>query len=204
MREKTMPDWWPTSGRVAHVYWVPELDAEPDLNRLLQQGRTVLDAVDYINPVPREWLHMTMAMIGDLGVDRVAIADAVQTAASNISSFDIVFGSHMVTRSAVMLDTYEPSGRLQHLSDAIMGALQTVTDTAEPPGGPHHMTTAYGTRTGPADEPTGSLLRHACIPSHAKATITALKVVDVDARRAAVEQTYAWDTIATIPLGRQS
>lgn len=198
---------WPERSRW-HVYVLPDLDADPDLRRLVGQSRAVLDRHPALSAVPDPWLHATMQMVtgraGDdiTGAQRAALIDALHERAGGLAPFTATAGAVLAGRSGVAVDLDQdlPGEPFAVLGERVRDAIGAVfgADGLRYDPGIVHISLAYATGDGDSGEVQGQL-RRAVRPSRARLSVGAVWLLDVI--QDPVRSQYRWhEPIARIPL----
>ena len=191
-----------------HVYVLPDLDADPDLRRLVEQSRAVLARYPVLSAVPDPWLHATMQMVtGRAGDDiteaqRAALIGALHEQVGGLAPFTATAGSVLAGRSGVVIDLDqdlpgEPFAVLGARIRAAIGAVFGDDGLRYDPGIPH-ISLAYATGDGDSGDVQGHL-RHAVRPARARLSVGAVWLLDVI--QDPVRSQYRWhEPLARVPL----
>jgi len=192
-----------------HVYVLPDLQADPDLRRLVEQARTVMAQYPVLAAVSDAWLHATMQVVtGRAGADitgeqGAALIEALREQVGGLAPFTAAAGPVLASRSGVLMDldqdlAGEPFAVLSTNIGTAIRAVFGDDGLRYDPGVPH-VTLAYAT----GDEDSGvvqSHLRRVVRPNRARLSVGAVWLVDViqDVARSQ----YRWkEPLACIPLG---
>ncbi|WP_327001779.1 2'-5' RNA ligase family protein [Dactylosporangium sp. NBC_01737] len=198
---------WPERTRW-HVYVLPDLDADPDLRRLVGQSRAVMSRYPALSVVPDQWLHATMQMVtGRAGDDvtdaqRAALVDALRERVGGLAPFTATAGSVLATRSGVVLDLDqdlpgEPFAVLGSGVRAAIGAVFGDDGLRYDPDVPH-ISLAYAAGDDDSGEVQGHL-RRTVRPSRTRLSVAAVWLLDVIQDPARSQ--YRWhEPLARIPL----
>ncbi|MEV0566658.1 2'-5' RNA ligase family protein [Dactylosporangium sp. NPDC050588] len=192
-----------------HVYVLPDLDADPDLRRLVRQSGEVLERYPAsMSIVPDRWLHATMQMVTGLAGDdvgearRAALIGALHDEVGGLPAFTATAGAVQAGRAGVAVDLDQdlPGEPFAVLGERVRAAIRAVfgDDGLRYDPGIPHISLAYG--MGAAD--SGEIqehLRRTVRPGRARLTVGSVWLLDVvqDAARSQ----YRWhEPLARIPL----
>ena len=117
--------WWPRPGwrpgRIIYTWHLTFQDTH-DLHRLVANYHRQLDQLPGLNPVPLEWLHLTIQGVGytdEVSDDQLdAVIVAVRAEVATLSTFDLTFDRPVILGEAIAIRP-EPDDPLQHLRTAI-------------------------------------------------------------------------------------
>jgi 2'-5' RNA ligase len=207
--------WWRpgwSEGRRVYTFHVTFRDADAtvdggaDLRRLAAEHQARLAAAPPgLDPVPLEWLHLTMQNVGfadEVGEERLRQVAATATAAcAALAPFELTFAGAIVSREAVML-LPAPPDPVAHLREALRGAIGAVlgveavtTSPEQVRGFRPHVSVAYANADGPAQAYEEAVAAApALAPASVRVRAATLMSQDRD------EGYYRWRTLWTIPL----
>jgi 2'-5' RNA ligase len=148
--------WWPRPGwrpgRVALTWHLIFPDSHP-LARHAAAYQRALDGLPGIDPVPAEWLHLTVQAVG--WADEVpaptvsAVVDAVRAQVAALEPFDLAFDRPTIYGEAAVIRTH-PDAPVERLRDAVRAGLRDVLGDDGAPIAPEqahgflpHVTVAY-------------------------------------------------------------
>jgi 2'-5' RNA ligase len=148
--------WWPRPGwrpgRIALTWHVIFPDSAP-LARHVAAYQRALDVLPGVDPVPAEWLHLTVQAIG--WADEVpaatvsAVVDAVRARVSTLAPFDLVFHRPTIYGEAAAIRSH-PHAPVVRLREAVRAGLHDVLGDDGVPTAPEqargflpHVTVAY-------------------------------------------------------------
>ncbi|MEV4167509.1 2'-5' RNA ligase family protein [Nonomuraea dietziae] len=201
--------WWPREGwrpgRLVYT-WHLTFEHAPQLHQLSERYQAALDGIGSHNPIPAQWLHLTMQSIGF--VDEISewqldqVSDAVAARLAGLAPIELTFHRPTVIGEAVVL-TPTPAEPVHDIWREIRTGIAEVSGNA-----PTAAEQAKGFR------PHVSLT-YINIPGSAKPYIEALEATETDAVSVNVDQValivqnrvldpewvYRWHTHATVPLG---
>jgi len=148
--------WWPRPGwrpgRIALTWHLifPECPALAEHAAAYQRA---LDGLPGVDPVPAEWLHLTVQAVG--WADEVpaptvaAVVDAVRTRAAKLAPFELVFDRPALYGEAAAISA-RPAAPVVRLRDAVRAGLHDVLGDDGVPTAPEqargflpHVTVAY-------------------------------------------------------------
>jgi 2'-5' RNA ligase len=196
--------WWRPGWRAGRSFytWHVTFDDQPAVHRLAADYAPVLEGLSTLDPIPPQWLHLTMQGIGFTdAVDRGdvdAIVHATRKRCSQLAPFTITLGPARVDPEALMLPVH-PIEPVLELRMTLRAAIADVWGTDEVPedaaGFRPHVSLAYSNTTGPA-EPVRERLAARPVAS---AEITVRRAALIDLNRD--HRAYEWADIATAELG---
>lgn len=148
--------WWPRPGwRPGRIMltWHITFDGAIELQRHVERYQEALCELPGLNPVPVEWLHLTIQGVGytdETDSETVpAVVEAVRRKVSTVPAFDLTFGDPVIYGEAIAIRP-EPAEPLQQLLIAIRSGLATVLGEDQVPTGPEqahgfhpHVSLAY-------------------------------------------------------------
>ncbi|MFF7415610.1 2'-5' RNA ligase family protein [Streptomyces lydicus] len=171
-----------------------------DVHRLAADYRHALAAVDGLDLIPDNWLHLTtqgLGFVDELAAKEVeAIVDAARQRLARIPAFDLTLDRPQITPEAIRWEA-APSAPPAAVRSALREAIGSVWDTvpeADDSFAPH-VSIAYSNATGPAAPVRAALDSVRSVPAVAPIRSVELIVLNRDQRM------YQWDTRAQIPLG---
>jgi 2'-5' RNA ligase len=201
--------WWPrpgwVPGRLFYTWHLTFAGAE-QLHRLADTYQQRLAELPGLNPVPLQWLHLTMQGVGwvDETPDRAvaAVVDSVSERLHNLSTFDITFYRPVVIREAIVLPP-EPTAPLHSLRHAMREGIskalgpQAVHDGPQDASGYRpHVSIAYVSSDG-----VSSPYRSALAVPTAPAVVRVEEVALIAQERILDPQwLYRWSTVARAQL----
>lgn len=164
-----------------------------------QQWRRVLAPFTQLDPVPDEWLHLTMQGVGRRGevkdADVETIADRATARLSRIEPFDLTFGAPEFTPEAVRFEptpaTPVAAARAE-VRNAIASRWSEVPESAD--GFIPHVTIGYGNRLEDAGPIVEALTAADIPPVTIRITHIDLILLGRD------EGMYTWDIAQPMPL----
>ncbi|MFD8609702.1 2'-5' RNA ligase family protein [Streptomyces sp. NPDC059631] len=201
---------WADGQRVLHVYLLPDLAVDRELDRLAGACHAAMEPYP-IALLEGGRLHATVEMVADTTADRITAAEredlveALRTHLADVTPFQVTAGSPIANKAGALLDLSpdEPLLDLRgHVQDALVEARGR--DVLQHDGGRHHMSLGYAYDTADGD-PLQSALRK-ITPSHVPFRVTHAHLLDVtfherprDGGMTAWE--ISWSPVAAIPLG---
>ncbi|MFF4344934.1 2'-5' RNA ligase family protein [Kitasatospora sp. NPDC001540] len=206
-------DWPDRSGpgsgaRALHVYAVPDLDANPELARLVAECHRAM-APFPINLMTGT-LHSTVEMVADTTAEVITAAERADLAAAlrhhlaGAAPVEVTVGSPVANRAGAYLDLH-PDRELVALREQVRAAIAEVRGphALRHPGGRPHITLGYAWATASSDALQTELRRIS--PSHAPLTFSSVQLLDVLWRQqprpdgqSAWE--ISWDLVETFPF----
>jgi hypothetical protein len=178
-----------------HVTWRDQ----PAVQKLGEETRARLAGVPGLDPVPAEWLHLTMQGVGFADevsdADLRAVTAAAESRLASVKPVPVVLPPPRAASEGVA--TYAtPAGVLDDVRDAVRAAIGDVRGPQRVPeaaGWAAHVSFAYASADGPA-APVNRVLAGV---SGATATVRAVDLIRIGRDR----RVYEWETIARLPIG---
>lgn len=146
--------WWWRSGweRGTRYYtWHLTFEHEPALQRLVLDYQEVLSGFSFLDPVPIEWLHLTLVGVGNAtAVNDLQVRTVIDQVRGEIAGgppISLTFQKPVVLREAVSL-IVEPTESLSGLREMLRHAVTGSLGAAAPPEDARfpfvpHVTMAY-------------------------------------------------------------
>ncbi len=197
--------WWRPGWHVGQraYTWHLTFSGQHELHRLADQYRTVLAALPEVDPVPTNWLHLTMQGVGfadevstsDLG----RIVEAVRARLASLATVALTFSRVIVFPEAVILAPH-PAAPVHAIRSAIRGGITDVWGESRVPEAEHgfraHVSVGYINRPGAAAPIINALDRTTAKP--ATVTVQAASLIELHRDHGI----YQWQTVQDVPLGR--
>jgi 2'-5' RNA ligase len=169
---------------------------------MAESYRLALAPLEVLDPVPNQWLHLTLQGVGFVDeVKRSTVDEIVAAAAGHLAGvepFELRFGRPQVEPEAVccFFDPASPAA----VRGAIRAGIGEVLPEAPGPadGFRPHVSLAYSNGEGPAapiDEALDSVA-----PESAGAHIGSAELIILNRDN----QQYEWETYASVPLGSRA
>jgi 2'-5' RNA ligase len=194
--------WWRPGWNVGRRFytWHLTFGGQEDVHRFAERYRAVLPGDGRLDPIPDQWLHLTMQGIGFIDeVDRAdvdAIVDAARVRLAAVPAFDIALSAPVLDPEAVLVPVH-PGEPVRAVRDAIRTAigdvLPEVPEKAD--GFRPHVSVAYSNSDGPADS-IGQALEAANVPT-AAAHIDSAELIVLHRDN----QMYEWEPYASVGIG---
>lgn len=206
--------WWPRPGwrpgRITLTWHLTFPDA-PALARHAAAYQRALDGLPGLDPVPAEWLHLTVQAIGyadEVPAPRLsAVVDAVRAAVAPLEPFDLAFDRPAIFGEAIAIHTC-PDEPVARLRDAVRAGIGAVLGDDAVPTAPEqavgflpHVTIAYS-RTDADATPYAAALAAVEQPP-TSVPVTAVTLIRQE-RLLAPHWLYRWTTEAAARLGSGS
>lgn len=206
--------WWPRPGwrpgRITYT-WHLTFENAPELHRLTTEYQAALAGLPGLNPVPLEWLHLTLQAVGyadDITPDQLQpVTDAVRARLVESEAFRLTFHSVHIRGEAIVLvpAPEEPvRGLLYDIQDGIADALGPTAVRVAPEqanGFVPHVSIAYSNIDASALPYTDALHAIATRPAHA--TVDRVTLIRQD-RLLAPHWQYRWTVETEAALGTAS
>jgi 2'-5' RNA ligase len=187
-------------GRSFYTWHITFANA-PAVATLAEQYAAALAELPEYDPIPLEWLHLTMQGIGFTDeVDRAIVdqvVDAARTRLAKIAPVTITIGPAEIDPEALRLPV-QPVEPLIGIRDAIRAAIADVCGEDNVPESSDyrpHVSLGYTNTTGPAQRALNSLVGHT--PRTAQVTVDSAALIDLNRDH----KMYQWTTVAKARLG---
>lgn len=197
--------WWRPGWRVGRSFytWHITFAGQPGARRLVADHAPALARLPQLDPVPVQWLHLTLQGVGFADeVDRADLARIVVAArerCAELRPFTVTVGPAHVDPETVQMPARprEPLAGLRRTIRAAIGDVWGAEAVPEAEDGFRaHVSLAYANSAGPA-EPVAEALR--VKGDHtAEIAVDSVSLIDLNRDRAA----YEWVDVATVALGR--
>lgn len=196
--------WWRPGWHIGTRYyaWHLTLDGQDDLHRLIDTYQAALADDARLDPVPRQWRHITMTGIGHAQdvPDKLlqAAAENVRARLADFPPLTATFQHASIFTEAIALGPDNPDA-FTALQNAAQQATAEVISGADKhnPRFRAHVSTHYNNSEHPSAA-VRAALDHAN-PAPAVATFTSLDLI----RMHRDHSMYEWALIDRVPLGRQ-
>lgn len=190
------PGWQPgTRFYTFHVTWRDQ----PGVQELGAHTRERLAGIPGLDPVPGEWLHLTMQGIGFAhevsDADLETVTAAARTRLASVAPASVVLPPPRAASEGVATGAVPPRG-LDQVRDAVRAAIADAWGTRRVPENATwtpHVSFAYASADGPA-APVDAVLRG--LPG-AVVTVSAVDLIRLGRDRLI----YEWETVSRFPLG---
>jgi 2'-5' RNA ligase len=205
MSEQRMADhwWWRPGWSVGRRFYAWHLTfpgpEATDLRRFAAEYRAALKPLPGLDPIPDEWLHLTMQGLGfidevDSG-DVDAIVEAARIRLAGVAPFILGFDRPVIDPEAVLwrVDPAGPGAVRDAIRAAIGDVWPIVPEGAD--GFVAHVSAAYSSSDGPQAAVREALDRVEAAPATVRIGEAQLIVMHRDHRM------YEWTTHTSIPLG---
>ncbi|WP_169982880.1 2'-5' RNA ligase family protein [Microbispora sp. H10836] len=187
----------PGKGR---IYWHVLFRAHPEVRAIASEAHRRLDGISGLDPVPYEWLHLTILVVGltdEIPEEQISalIAEA-RKRLTDVQPATVTLGRVLYHPEAIALEA-RPAQALMPMLDAVRTATRTATGRAgilgTNPWIPH-ITVAYSSAEQPAEPVIAALGRH--LPD-CEVAIDHISLVVQDGP----EYLWDWHPLAGIPFG---
>jgi 2'-5' RNA ligase len=201
--------WWRPGwrqGRRAYAFHVTfnhgvAADGGDSLRRLVREYQRAVVGLGGLDPIPAEWLHLTVQGIGfvdDVSEDDVrAIVAAASRRCGSLAPFELTFGPAVVADEGIILPG-TPEGPAQTLRRTLRVAIADVWHPGRVPEDDafiSHVTVAYSNADGSTERHVRAVDSAAPEPATVTVRVASLIVLDRDARM------YRWAPYASVALG---
>jgi 2'-5' RNA ligase len=195
--------WWRPGWRIGRSMYTFHVTfaAQPRLHDLVAVYQDALASLPGLDPIPMQWLHLTMQGIGFSDEvptqDIAAIAEAAQQHLAAQPPVPLVIGPALVDPEAIML-TVHPDAALDPVRAAVRAAIADVWGSSRVPEGEDwtpHISMAYSHTTDAAAPYIDAI--STVSPAPAELTIPAIQLIELNRDT----HLYQWVTRADVPLG---
>jgi 2'-5' RNA ligase len=193
--------YWRPGWRVGRSFytWHITFAEAPAVATLADEYAAALADLPEYDPIPLQWLHLTMQGIGFTDEIDQATADRVVEAArarlATVPPMDVTIGPAVIDPEALKLPV-QPVEPLTAVRDAIREAITDVCgEVSESPEYRPHVSLGYSNTSGPAQRALDALARHE--PHTAEVTVDAVALIDLNRDH----KMYQWTTVAEAKLG---
>ncbi|MEV8568131.1 2'-5' RNA ligase family protein [Streptomyces sp. NPDC051322] len=194
--------WWRPGWTVGRRFytWHLTFDGQDDVHRLAAQYRAALAPMEGIDPIPDEWLHLTMQGVGFVGevdqADVTAIVLAARERLAAVPTFDVTLSRPVVDPEAILIPV-QPDRPVRAVRDAIRASIgEVLTEVPEKAEGfTPHVSVGYSNTTGPKMPFEEAIASADIKPARARISHADLITIHRDNRM------YEWESLAKVPLG---
>lgn len=196
--------WWRPGWKIGRSFytWHITFADQPEVGQLAADYAPVLAQLHMLDPVPPQWLHLTLQGIGftdeitRTDVDR--IISAARKRCAELAPFLATVGPARVDKETMQMPVrpLEPLADLRRSIRHAIGDVWGQGSVPEPENGFRpHVSLGYANTTGPAEPIAEALAAHE--PLTATVTISHVSLINLNRDN----QAYEWTDIATLPLG---
>lgn len=196
--------WWRPGWEVGIRFyaWHITFDHAPDLHQLVNQYQAALSGISGLDPVPREWLHLTMQGVGhveDLDGETIdGIVTSARRRLAGLAPISVEFHRPVIRPEAIALPAIPPTA-VDQIRATVRSAIadhlgpEAVPDNAQ--GFQPHVTLAYSSTVQPARDTEAALA--AIQPAAVTTAIPSASLIEMHRDR----RMYEWRTIAEARIG---
>jgi 2'-5' RNA ligase len=201
----TMTDhwWWRPSWQVGTRFyaWHITQQDQSEVLGLAQRYRDAVSTVDTLDPIPDEWLHMTMQGVGHVGdVNDAALDFVTLRVAERLRALAPITTSYRrahVAAEGVLLPPDDPEAFAEVRRAIRAGITEALGECSESEEGfAPHVSVAYSNAEADA-APVRAALDRAEPSAPATATYTQISLI----RMHRDDRMYEWETLRAVPLG---
>ncbi|WP_369696823.1 2'-5' RNA ligase family protein [Streptomyces sp. XD-27] len=181
------------------LHLAPHFAHAPDVHRYAAAYRDALAHLPGLDPIPDQWLHLTMQGLGFIDEvderDVQAIAAAAQRRLADLPALELTLTDVIVTPEAVLAPA-QPTDAVTAVRETIRSAIAEVWPTVPeaPDGFRPHVSIAYSNSEAPAEPVYQALSTVNTAPATARITAADLIVIHRDQRM------YEWEPYAHAPM----
>lgn len=196
--------WWRPGWRVGQraYTWHLTFEGQPELYRLASKYQQALSPFPGLDPVPLQWLHLTMQGLGfasEIAADEVAqIGKAVGSRLADLPPLALSFHTAIVADEAVVLPS-DNEAEVCAVRSAIRSGIADVWGEGSVPEAADrfrpHVSVAYGNRKQETAPIIETLHATATEPARVLVSAASLIVIHRDHR------VYQWATVEQVPIG---
>lgn len=192
---------WPTDEH--HVHWHILFDDQPAVRDFARAHTEVLGRYPQLSPVPVEWLHATLLLVGPLSPAQAdELAAVTRPALRGIEPFELEVGPAQALPNGVIPAIY-PEHEISELVRVLRRVTESVVGADRVPTSPEQfwprMSLAYSGARWNHDQLSQDLLE--LRPPRARMTVRRVVLVD---QQQAWRDKYTWRVIAEVCLGQRS
>ncbi|MCP9211449.1 2'-5' RNA ligase family protein [Streptomyces sp. NEAU-Y11] len=195
--------WWRPGWSVGRRFytWHLTVGDQPDVQRYAAVYRDALAHLPGLDPIPDQWLHLTMQGLGFINeVDEhevQAITAAAQSRLADLPPLELNLTDVTVTPEAVLAPA-QPADAVTAVRNTIRAAIADVWPSIPeaPDGFRPHVSIAYSNAQAPAEPVYQALSTVNTAPATA-ARIAAADLIVIHRDR----RMYEWETYAQAPIG---
>lgn len=196
--------WWRPGWKVGTRFyaWHITFDHAPDLHQLVDQYQRALAGLPGLDPVPREWLHLTMQGVGhveDIDANTLeGIVASAQRRLADLDSISVDFHRPVIRPEAIALPAIPPAA-VDQIRATVRAAItdhlgpDAVPDNAQ--GFQPHVTLAYSAAVQSARDAESALAT--IQPPAVTTVIPCASLIEMHRDR----RMYEWRTIAEARIG---
>ncbi len=194
--------WWRPGWKVGTRFytWHLTFGDAPELHGLVAAYQDALSGIAGLDPVPREWLHLTMQGVGhveEVGRETIeGIVEGVRGRLAELPAVRVEFQRLVIGAEALVLPAL-PSGAVEQIRTAIRAAMaEWIAVPEKADGFRPHVTVAYSSSERSAAEVVAALW--AVSVAAVSCSISSASLIELHRDR----RMYEWRTIAELPVGR--
>ncbi|MDT0165262.1 2'-5' RNA ligase family protein [Actinotalea sp. AC32] len=202
---RTTDHWWwrPGWGPGTRYYtWHVTLEGQDRLHARVAELQSALAGLPALAPVPRRWLHVTVAGLGDVGDVPAQVRDdvvvAVRRRAAAVPAFRADVLGPVVGREAVVLPL-RPLDRFDAVRDAVRAGIADAWGRSRVVGPDRgfapHLSVAYA--SGEADAAPVRAALDGVPASREPLVVDRVQLIELERD----DRAYRWRTVAEVPLG---
>jgi 2'-5' RNA ligase len=197
--------WWRPGWRVGTRFfgWHVTVDGQIGLHRLVDSYQAALASIDGLDPIPRQWLHLTLQGVGfvqDVPLERLsAMVKRTQARLAGVGPVVVQFHKSVIRPEGIAL----PPTPVEPVQDIRAVVRAAIADVAGPDGVPEaadgyqpHVSVAYVNRDMPATDVLRAIQGIDADP--VDVVIAAVSLIEMHRDRRMNE----WRTIADVRIGR--
>ncbi len=195
--------WWRPGWRVGTRFyaWHITQDDQPEVRDLAQRYRAAVSTIETLDPIPDEWLQMTMQGVGHVEDINIAALDFVTLrVADRLRALAPITTSYQradITSEAVILAPDDPEAFAEVRRAIRAGITDALGECPESEDGFRaHVSVAYGNADADA-APIREALDRAEPVAPSTATYTKVSLI----RMHRDQRMYEWDVMREVPLG---
>lgn len=198
--------WWRPGWRKGRSFytWHITFADPPGAHQLITEYAPVLAGLPMLDPVPPQWLHLTLQGIGFTDEitreDVNRIVSAAQARCQHLAPFTVTIGPARVDPETIQMPVHpvEPLAQLRLAIRNAIGDVWGQDNVPEPQNGFRpHVSLGYANASGPATEVAAALSAHGS--RTAAVTIATVSLINLNRDNKA----YQWTDVATVPLGSE-
>lgn len=198
--------WWRPGWHVGTRFyaWHITQNDQPDVRALVHRYRDAVSTIRTLDPIPDQWLHMTLQGVGSIeDIDALtldSVTDAVAERLRTLAPVTAHYQRAHIAREALILPPDVPEAFTDVRREIRQGITDALGVCPEAEAGFRaHVSAAYSNAEANA-APIRAALDRAQPDTPAAATYTHVSLIRMHRDR----RMYEWDTVRTVPLGREA
>ncbi|WP_405620042.1 2'-5' RNA ligase family protein [Streptomyces sp. NBC_01508] len=197
--------WWRPGWHVGQraYTWHITFEGQEKLHEIARQYQGALSSTPNLDPIPLEWLHLTMqgvGFLGEIGEEEIErVIEEARLRLAELGTLDLAFGPAIVADEAIVLPA-KPEGAVESLRKALRRGISDVLGNERLSEDPErfrpHVSVAYSSGDHDARPLIDLLERNLAQPVTIPVPNASLIAIHRDHR------VYQWHIVEQVPIGR--